>query len=97
MSSIHLPLVDPFGRAVDDSFIRREVDRGAWRPVIVPPDVSGISRPVTIFLAERRATLIKRAWHGDKETFCPPTWADIAIGSGACGYGCATRTATACR
>ena len=88
MSHVHLPLVDPFGRTVDDHFIRGEVDRGAWKPLVVAPEISGISRPMTILLAERRNNLIKWAWHGDRKTFCPPTWADIAIGSGACGFGC---------
>jgi hypothetical protein len=87
---VHLPLTksDPFGRDVDDTFIRRQVERGAWRPFIVAPEVSGISRPMTIFSAERTNDLIKWAWHGDRQTFCPPTWVDIAIGSGACGFGC---------
>jgi DNA repair photolyase len=79
---------DPFGRVVDDSFIQKEIQRGAWMPLIVAPEVSGIPRPMTIFLAERRSNLIKWQWHGDKETFCPKTWADVAIGSGACGYAC---------
>lgn len=86
---VHLPMAaDPFGRAIEDGFVRKEVERGAWRPLVVAPEMSGITRPMTIFLSKRKTHLIKWAWHGDEETFCPPTWADIAIGSGACGYGC---------
>jgi len=32
--------------------------------------------------------LIVHDWHGDAQTFCPPIWWDLAIGSGACGLGC---------
>lgn len=87
--TVSLPLhPDPLGRRVDDDYIAREIARGAWIPHEVPPSVSGLSRPATILLAKRKTSLIKWAYHGDKETFCPPLWADIAIGSGACGYGC---------
>lgn len=84
-----LPVVDAYGRSAISPFIDGEVERGAWTPLIVPPDVSGISRPMTIFLAEKPSGgMIKWSWHGDAETFCPPVWADLAIGSGACGFGC---------
>jgi len=43
---------------------------------------------MTVLLAKRSNDLIKWKWHGDRSTFCPPHWADIAIGSGACGFGC---------
>ena len=48
----------------------------------------GLSRPLTILRASRKTNLITYSWHGDKETFCPPIWWDLAIGSGACGLGC---------
>ena len=80
--------VDQFGRATCNDFIDGEIARGAWRPTVVPPEVSGISRPMTVYCASRKAELIKMKWHGDVDTFCPPHWADIAIGSGACGFGC---------
>lgn len=84
-----LSVVDPLGRRdLDDKFIHREVERGAWRPFVVAPEVSGIARPVTIYLATRKSEMVKWGWHGDERTFCPPTWADIGIGSGACGFGC---------
>jgi hypothetical protein len=81
-------MVDAFGRSISSPFVVDEVARGAWRPVVVAPDVSGMSRAMTIFLAERTNGIIKWNWHGDDSTFCPPHWADIAIGSGACGVGC---------
>lgn len=87
-TKLSLPIVDAFGRSTSSSFIDREIERGAWRPTMVPPEVSGMGRPMTIFLAERKGDLIKQAWHGDAQTFCPPHWADIAIGSGACGFAC---------
>ena len=35
-----------------------------------------------VYLATRPTdNIIKWAWHGDQATFCPPTWADLAIGS----------------
>lgn len=84
-----LPVVDAFGRHVDTSFIDREIARGAWTPHLVRPEVSGITRSMTILLARRPpSTIVKYAFHGDANTFCPPHWADLAIGSGACGFGC---------
>ncbi len=43
---------------------------------------------MTILLATRKSSLIKFDYHGDRRTFCPPRWGDIAIGRGACGFGC---------
>lgn len=84
-----LPVLDQFGRNVDTSFIKREVERRAWTPLVVPPEVSGLPRPMTIFSAHRTPdTIVKWAFHGDANTFCPPHWADLAIGSGACGFAC---------
>ena len=86
---LSLPVVDTLGRSVTSSFVGGETARGAWTPLIVPSEVSGIPRPMTVFLADKAPSgIIKWAWHGDAQTFCPPTWADIAIGSGACGFGC---------
>jgi DNA repair photolyase len=70
------------------SFVDREVARGAWREEIIAPDVSGLARPISVFRAQRNSKLITYDWHGDKETFCPPRWWDLGIGSGACGLGC---------
>lgn len=82
------PPFDTFGRTVENDFVHREIQRGVWRPVTVSPEVSGLARSATILLAMRKHDLVKWTFHGDEKTFCPPLWADIAIGSGACGFGC---------
>jgi DNA repair photolyase len=61
---------------------------GIWRQEVVPSEVVGLSRQLTIVRTSRKTNLITHSWHGDKDTFCPPTWWDLAIGSGACGLGC---------
>ena len=61
---------------------------GHWRREIIPASVVGLTRDLTVFRAPRKTNLITYDWHGDKETFCPPMWWDLAIGSGACGLGC---------
>ena len=70
------------------SFVDAQVARGAWREEIIPPEVSGATRPLAVYRATRKTNLITYDWHGDKQTFCPPRWWDLAIGSGACGYAC---------
>lgn len=70
------------------SFVDGEVARGAWREEIVAPSVSGLARPISVFRARRNTKLITYDWHGDKDTFCPPRWWDLGVGSGACGLGC---------
>jgi DNA repair photolyase len=70
------------------SFVDGEVARGAWREEVIAPEVSGAARPLTIYRAKRTGNLITHDWHGDRETFCPPRWWDLGIGSGACSYAC---------
>jgi len=70
------------------AFTEHAVTRGAWRLEVVSPEISGLVRPIEIYRATRTSDLVKFAWHGDRETFCPPIWYDLAIGSGACGLGC---------
>lgn len=69
-------------------FIERKVNELKWQEEIVSAATVGLTRDVTIFRAERQSDLIKYDWHGDKDTFCPPMWWDLGIGSGACGLGC---------
>lgn len=69
-------------------FVDAQVQSGAWQEELVPPEVSGLARSITVFRAPRRTNLIVYDWHGDQQTFCPPMWWDLAIGSGACGLGC---------
>ncbi len=69
-------------------YVENQVDRRAWREETIPAEVVGLSRAVTVFRSSRKTNLITYDWHGDKDTFCPPMWWDLAIGSGACGLGC---------
>jgi DNA repair photolyase len=69
-------------------FVNQEEEQGKWRKEIIPANVVGLSRDITVYRAARKTNLITYDWHGDKETFCPPLWWDLAIGSGACGLGC---------
>lgn len=71
-----------------DWFVDEQVATGKWREEMIPAEVVGLSRPLTVFRSSRTANLITHDWHGDKNTFCPPIWWDLAIGSGACGLGC---------
>lgn len=69
-------------------FAEEQVQNGVWREETIPAEVVGLTRPITVFQAPRKTNLITYDWHGDQETFCPPMWWDLAIGSGACGLGC---------
>lgn len=69
-------------------FIDQKVNEQKWEKEIVSAATVGLTRNVTIYRADRKSDLIKFDWHGDKDTFCPPVWYDLAIGSGACGLGC---------
>lgn len=75
------------GRQID-WYTNEQVSNGVWREEEVSPEVSGLGRPITIYRGSRKTNLIAYDWHGDKQTFCPPMWWDLAIGSGACGLGC---------
>ena len=75
------------GRQID-WYTNEQVAQGIWREEEISPEVSGLTRPITVYRASRKTNLIVYDWHGDKQTFCPPMWWDLAIGSGACGLGC---------
>src|SRR5436190_529063 len=75
------------GRQID-WYTNEQVAQGIWREEEIAPEVSGLTRPLTVYRASRKTSLIVYDWHGDKQTFCPPMWWDLAIGSGACGLGC---------
>src|SRR6266545_7851972 len=85
----NITLTDSQGRSVD-WWIQEQVAAGRWREETIPADVVGLARPMTVFRARRKTNLIMFDWHGDEQTFCPPMWSDLAIGSGACGLGCRT-------
>jgi DNA repair photolyase len=69
-------------------YVDQEVNEGRWREEEVAAEIVGLTRPLTIFRGPRKTGFIAYDWHGDKATFCPPMWWDLAIGSGACGLGC---------
>jgi DNA repair photolyase len=69
-------------------WVDEQVESGNWTYETLPAEVLGLSRSMIVFRAERKTSFISYDWHGDKDTFCPPIWWDLAIGSGACGLGC---------
>lgn len=69
-------------------FVDEQVNSGVWKEEEIAPEVCGLTRPLKVYRAPRKTNLIVYDWHGDKQTFCPPMWWDLAIGSGACGLGC---------
>jgi hypothetical protein len=73
-----------------DHYVQERVRKGDWRLECIPADVLGTARPLEVYRAVRKSNLIK-PWRnlaeGD-EAYCPAHWADIAIGSGACGLRC---------
>jgi DNA repair photolyase len=71
-----------------NSFVEAQAATGKWREEVVSADVAGTPRDIVIFRAARNVNRIKHDWHGNAQTFCPPKWFDLALGSGACGYGC---------
>jgi len=85
------PGVTAKGKPVDH-YVQEMVRKGNWRLECIPAEVLGIARPVKVYRAVRKSNLIK-PWKnladGD-ETYCPAHWADLAIGSGACGLRCRT-------
>lgn len=72
------------------AYVQKQLSDQMWSVDSVAPDVTGLARPLTIYTVNRKSIFIKWQWHGDKDTFCPPKWVDIAIGSGACGFQCRT-------
>src|SRR5260370_22564001 len=75
------------GRPID-WFTSEQVNKGVWREEEIAPEITGLNRPLIIYRGSRKTNLIVYDWHGDKQTFCPPMWRDLAIGSGASALGC---------
>jgi DNA repair photolyase len=75
------------GRSID-WFVEDQAAAGVWREEEIAPEVTGLTRPIRVYRGARRSNMIAYDWHGDAQTFCPPMWWDLAIGSGACGLGC---------
>jgi DNA repair photolyase len=71
-----------------DWYIQEQIASGQWREETIGTELTGLTRPITVLRAARATNLITYDWHGDKNTFCPPMWWDLAIGSGACNFAC---------
>jgi len=55
-------------------------------PEDLPQPIGGL--PVAVVRTFRKVfDKLACDWFG-KDTFCPPAWSDLAIGSDACGFGC---------
>ncbi|MCL4296295.1 MAG: hypothetical protein KJ077_11225 [Anaerolineae bacterium] len=83
---------DYLGRTIAPTTLQMIDDQLAgdkWYEQDLDPAVTGLPRPVRVIRGPRtRKTMLTFDWHGDNHTFCPPKWWDLAIGAGACGYGC---------
>lgn len=72
-------------------WIDEKVENGEWKEVNLSPETTGLDREVSIFEGQRKSSFIKHFSLSKKErreTWCPPIWYDLAIGSGPCGLLC---------
>ena len=69
-------------------YVAARESEGTWRKELVPAGLTGLPRDMYVYRAPRKSDPLTFSWHGDRETFCPPQWWDLAIGSGPCGLGC---------
>lgn len=83
--SVALP-VGPFAKRTP--FVMQRIASGEWRESYILAGEAGLQRNLPIFLADRKSDPIVHDWRGDRKTFCPPIYWDLAIGSGPCGLGC---------
>lgn len=85
---------DQYGRILDSQLtqvIDAQLASGKWRIETIPGRVTGIGRDVEVIRGPRTAkTMLTFDWHGDRNTFCPPLWWDLAIGAGPCNFACRT-------
>lgn len=91
MTMIQPTPVRPDERQADETrelFVDRQEGKGTWRKELVPAAVTGLPRDSYVYRAPRKTDPMTYSWHGDRQTFCPPVWWDLAIGSGPCGFGC---------
>ena len=72
----------------NSDFVRRQEAAGVWRQERLPAAIVGLTRDIDVYRARRSTNLITFKKHGDRDTYCPPLWWDLGIGSGACGLGC---------
>ncbi|MBN1311351.1 MAG: hypothetical protein JXB30_08015 [Anaerolineae bacterium] len=67
-------------------YVNEMVACGYWREEVIPAQTVGLSRDATVLRTSRKGDFIVHKWHGDRKTFCPPLYDDLATGSGACGH-----------
>jgi DNA repair photolyase len=72
----------------ESSFVAKQVATGRWRMETIPSEIVGLRRDIQVFRAPRAGDFITHDYYGDRNTFCPPMWWDLGIGSGPCGLGC---------
>jgi len=73
-----------------DWMVQERLRSGEWHLECIQADVLGTARPLEVFRAPRKTSIIK-PWQNlakDDASYCPAHWADLAIGSGACGARC---------
>jgi DNA repair photolyase len=75
-------------KIMQSQYVGRMEGEGVWRREVVPARIVGLDRDMTIYRATRKTQLITYGIHSDQDTFCPPLWWDLGIGSGSCGLGC---------
>ncbi|UCD29907.1 MAG: hypothetical protein JSV03_05375 [Planctomycetota bacterium] len=83
-------VLDPDARSFKQrtAYISEQIKKGEWRVGCIRANECGLTRDLPIFLASRKTNPIVHDWHGDRNTYCPPLYWDLAIGSGPCGLGC---------
>jgi len=69
-------------------FVLDQLAKSLWREATIPASLTGLNRDMPIFVASRKTNPVVHDWHGDRQTYCPPLYWDLAIGSGPCGLGC---------
>ncbi len=72
-------------------WVDERVRREEWKEVPLSPHITGLDQEVSIFEGQRKSSFIKHfslSKKERKETWCPPIWYDLAIGSGPCGLLC---------
>lgn len=74
--------------AAISEYVAKQIAAGRWREEVLPPEVTGLTRPVTVLRGRRKGNLIMYDQHGDETTLCPSHWYDLAFGSGCCSLQC---------
>jgi hypothetical protein len=85
-------MADRYGRNLHPELTKLIDDQLAsdkWYVQTIPGHVTGIGRDIEVIRGHRTVkTMLTFDWHGDRDTFCPPLWWDLAIGAGACNFSC---------